>query len=139
MNKKELLTSSSDLKKLYIGGAVLLIIGIAVILILFSGSAHTEIKSLTYNDDNLTAVYTYDGDDPHKVWIQYKVLRVNNIFSTTEVIPMTSCIDTLVKGENVSSIPAKLSPGEYKIFIYIVDFEDMTNRLAGFIRYLEVI
>ena len=139
MSKKELLTTGKDLRKLYLGGLILLIIGIAVILIIFSGGAHIDAKSSVYDNGVLTTTFSYDADEPHKVWVQYRILRVNSPFSTTEVLGLTSFVETFTKGDNYSRVEKRLDPGEYKIFIYVVDFEDMNKRLAGFIRYIEVI
>ncbi|HJJ47426.1 MAG TPA: hypothetical protein O0X39_00330 [Methanocorpusculum sp.] len=138
MNNPDSINDTVDRKKIYIGGAILLIIGIAVILIVFSGGAHIEAKSLTYNNGELAAVFGYDSDEPHKVWIQYRVFKVNGPFSTTEINGIDTQIATLQKGDTVSKFKLDLEPGEYKVFMYVIDFEDMKQRLAAFIRYINV-
>ncbi|HJJ28248.1 MAG TPA: hypothetical protein O0X70_02525 [Methanocorpusculum sp.] len=138
MNKNDPFNDSGDRKKIYIGGLIFLIIGIAVILIVFSGGAHIEVKSLSYENAEITTVFGYDSDEPRDVWIQYRVFKVNGPFSTTEIIENESQAATLVNGDNISRLKVALEPGEYKVFIYIIDYEDMKQRIAGFIRYVNV-
>jgi len=138
MNNPQTLNDSLDRKKIYIGGLILLIIGIVVILIVFSGGEHIEVKTLTYDNGELTTVFSYDGDEPHKVWIQYRVFKVNGLFSVTEINNIDTQIATLTKGDTELKLKLNLEHGEYKVFMYIIDFEDMNRRLAAFIRYINV-
>lgn len=128
-----------SMRKLYLGGAALLIVGVIVILLIFSGAPQIEAKDPVYENGVMKTVFTYGGTEPIDVWIQYEIFKEDGLFSSEEATPMQSFIATFSKGDTLSEMPVELDSGKYKIFIYILERNEPNKRITGFIKYLDVI
>lgn len=125
-------------RTLLIGGLAVLLAGLVIILILFSGGAGINADTPIYDDGVLKTTITYSGDTPQEVWIQYNIFRQENPFSSVQIGETFSFVDTLEKGNTLSLCPVFLEDGEYKIFIYISTLEENPKRLAGFIKTIQI-
>lgn len=126
-----------DFKHIYAGGILLLAVGIVIILIAYSFAPAIDSQNPVYDNEELITEFTYSGE-PLDVWVQYNILRENNMFSYEKVSePIFSHI-TLSKGAVKSVIPITLEPGKYKIFMYVLENESPNKRISGFIKYLEI-
>ncbi len=126
-------------RTLLIGGLTVLLAGLIIILILFSGGGGISADTPVYDDGVLKTTISYDKDTPQKVWVQYNIFRQNGIFSSTQIGKTFSFTETLRKGNILSECPVELEPGEYKIFLYISTYEDNAKRLAGFIHTIQIV
>lgn len=127
-----------DLRKLYLCGFAALVVGVTVILLLFSGAPQIDAGDTFYNNGVLKTPLIYGNDEPLDVWIQYDVTKSGDMLSYDKYYPVQSYTLTLNKGVTVSEMPVYLSPGKYKIFIYILDRTENHRRITGFIKYVEV-
>lgn len=125
-------------RALLIGGLAVLLAGLIIILVLFSGGAGIEADTPIYDDGILKTTITYTKDEPQDVWIQYNIFRQENPFSSVQIGDTHSFVETLKKGNTLSLCPVFLEDGEYKIFIYISTLEDNPKRLAGFIKTIHI-
>lgn len=128
-----------SMRNLYFGGAAVLIVGIIVILLVFSGAPQIEAKDPVYEKGMLKTVFTYGNEEPLDVWIQYEIFKEDGMFSSAKISPMQSVTATFKKGGTLSELPVKLDAGKYKIFIYILERKDSNKRITGFIKYADVI
>lgn len=129
-----------SMRKLYLGGFVILIVGIIIILLVFSGAPQIEADDPIYSNGLMTTVFNYNSDEPLTAWIQYEVFKEDGLFSSVPAAPMQSFIADFRKDQiTVSNMPVILSPGKYKIFIYILEKDEPHKRITGFIKYAEVI
>lgn len=124
-------------RKLIIGGLAILLVGLIVILVLFSGSSGIDVDTPIYDDGVLKTTVTYSGEDTRDVWIQYNIFRQDNILSSTKIGDTFTFYETLSKGNTLSSLPIDLTSGEYKIFIYFSTVEDNPKRIAAFIKTIK--
>lgn len=121
-----------------IGGLTVLLAGLIIILLLFSGGSGIDADTPVYDDGVLKTTISYTKDTPQKVWVQYNIFRQDGMFSSTQIGNTFSFAETLQKGNTLSECPVELDAGEYKIFIYISTYEDNPKRLAGFIRTIQI-
>ncbi len=125
-------------RNLLIGGLIVLLAGLIIILLLFSGGAGINVDTPVYDDGVLKTTITYSGDTPQDVWVQYNIFKQNDILTSTQIGDTFSFVETLKKGNTLSELPLDLEPGEYKIFIYISTRDETPDRLAGFIRTIQI-
>ena len=125
-------------RNVLIGGLVVLLAGLIIILILFSGGSGVDADTKVYYDGILKTTISYTGDEPEKVWVQYNIFHQDGMFSSTQIGNTFSFVETLTKGNTLSECPVELESGEYKIFIYISTFEENPKRLAGYIRTIQI-
>lgn len=125
-------------RSILIGGLIVLLAGLIIILMLFSGGSGIDADTPVYDDGILKTTISYSGDDPLKVWVQYNIFRQNSVFSSTQIGGTFSFVETLEKGNTLSECPVELEPGEYKIFLYISTCAENPKRLAGFIRTIQI-
>ncbi len=125
-------------RNVLIGGLVVLLAGLIIILILFSGGSGVDADTPVYDDGILKTTISYTGDEPEKVWVQYNIFHQDGMFSSTQIGNTFSFVETLTKGITLSECPVELESGEYKIFIYISTFEENPKRLAGYIRTIQI-
>ncbi len=117
---------------LIIGVVVCVVAGICLILALTCGTPLTVGTSL-YEDGVLTTPIHYDGEQ-RDVWFQYNIFLQDTLLSSTQVCKSESVIGTLTKGDSVTELQIDLPPGEYKVFIYVLERDDGTRRITGFIQ-----
>ncbi|HJJ41543.1 MAG TPA: hypothetical protein O0X63_05195 [Methanocorpusculum sp.] len=125
-------------RSVLIGGLVVLLAGLIIILLLFSGGAGVDADTPVYDDGVLKTTISYSGDEPQKVWVQYNIFRQDNLISSTQIGSTFSFVETLTNGNTLSECPVELDAGEYKIFIYISTYAENPKRLAGFIRTIQI-
>lgn len=49
-----------------------------------------------------------------------------------------SVLGTLIQGDSVTELQIDLSPGEYKVFIYVLERDEGTKRITGFIQNIQI-
>lgn len=125
-------------RNILIGGLVVLLAGLIIILLLFSGGSGIDADTPVYDDGVLKTTISYTGDDAKTVWVQYNIFRQDSIVSSTQIGDTFSFTETLRKGNTLSECPVELEKGEYKIFIYLSTYEENPKRLAGFIRTIQI-
>lgn len=117
---------------LIIGVVVCVAAGICLILAFTGGTSITTGTSL-YEGGVLTTPIHYDGEQ-RDVWFQYNIFRQDTLLSSTQVCESESVLGTLTKGDSVTELQIDLPPGEYKVFIYVLDRGEGTRRITGFIQ-----
>ncbi len=128
-----------NIRSIFIGGLVILLAGLITIMVLFSGGSSIDADTPVYDNGSLKTTFSYHGPQPRDVWIQYSIFRQTGILSSTGVGEAQSFAMTFYTGNTLAACPVTLTPGEYKIFIYVLDREDdRAGRLAGFIRTITV-
>ena len=117
---------------LIIGGVVCVFAAIALILVFTGGTSLTAGTSV-YENGVLTTPIHYDGE-PRDVWFQYNIFRQDTLLSSTQVCESESVLGTLTRGDFTTELQIDLPPGEYKVFIYVLERDDGTRRITGFIQ-----
>ena len=112
---------------------VLLIVSGMVFCFVFSAACvSTTIGDVAYSGDGITLTLTHEGE-PSEGFVQVTVYGIkNNQQEETEVLyaPLS-----LKRGENTAFIPVTLEPGQYKLYIYLIQDGE---RKAATIRDLVV-
>ena len=121
---------------LIIGIVVIIIIGVCLMLVLTGGASITA-GTPVYENGILKTPLSYDGE-PIDVWFQYNIYRQDTLLSSTQVSKPVSVVGTLTKGDNVPELEINLDPGEYKVFIYVLERDEDTKRITGFIRTIVI-
>ncbi|ABN06910.1 hypothetical protein Mlab_0738 [Methanocorpusculum labreanum Z] len=121
---------------LIIGGVVCIVAAIALILILTGGTTLTAGTSV-YENGVLTTPIHYDGEEKD-VWFQYNIFRQDTLLGSTQVCESESVLGTLTKGDFTTDFQIDLPPGEYKVFIYVLERDDGTRRITGFIQNIVI-
>jgi len=119
-----------------IAALIALVIGLIVILFLFGGGSSFDVNTPKYQDGKLLTTVTNSGQDK-KVWIQYNIFRQEG-FGSEQVGDTYSYVIDAKKGNTLSTCDVTLKPGPYKVFIYISSYSNNPERIAGFIRDIEV-
>ncbi len=117
---------------LIIGGVVCVLAAIALILVFTGGTSLTAGTSV-YENGVLTTPIHYEGE-PRDVWFQYNIFRQDTLLSSTQVCESESVLGTLTRGDFTTELQIDLPPGEYKVFIYVLERDDGTRRITGFIQ-----
>jgi len=117
---------------LIIGSVVCVLAAIALILVFTGGNSLTAGTSV-YEKGVLTTPIHYDGEQ-RDVWFQYNIFRQDTLLSSTQVCESESVLGTLTKGDSVTELQIDLPPGEYKVFIYVLERAEGTPRITGFIQ-----
>lgn len=117
---------------LIIGGVVCVLAAIALILVFTGGTSLTAGTSV-YENGVLTTPIHYEGE-PRDVWFQYNIFRQDTLLSSTQVCESESVLGTLTRGDFITELQIDLPPGEYKVFIYVLERDDGTRRITGFIQ-----
>ncbi|WP_319378810.1 hypothetical protein [uncultured Methanocorpusculum sp.] len=121
---------------LIIGGVVCIVAAIALILILTGGTTLTAGTSV-YENGVLTTPIHYDGEEKN-VWFQYNIFRQDTLLGSTQVCESESVLGTLTKGDFTTELQIDLPPGEYKVFIYVLERDEGTRRITGFIQNIVI-
>ncbi|MCQ2376403.1 MAG: hypothetical protein MJ006_00155 [Methanocorpusculum sp.] len=126
--------SNPSPRVLLIGFLLLMLIGLVIILILFSGGSSMGADDTVYIDGSLKTIVTYGEDTPQDYWVQYKIYREGGFLSREQIGELYSYIMTFKKGPNVTEYKIPLQKGDYQVFIYISTVEEHPKRVTGFIH-----
>ncbi|MFA5269121.1 MAG: hypothetical protein WC379_14230 [Methanoregula sp.] len=111
---------------------LVIVSGILFCFIFFAACVSTTIGNVSYSGDGLTLTLSHDGE-ASAGFVQVTVYEIkNNEQKETDVLfaPLA-----LKKGENTVFIPGSLEPGQYKLYIYLIQDGE---RKAATIRDLVV-
>jgi len=128
--------STGTLRVVIIAALIALLIGLVVILIIFGGVSNYDLNTPKYQDGKLLTTITNSGEE-QKIWVQYNIFRQEG-FGSEQIGNTFSYVMDMKKGNNLSTCDVTLEPGPYKIFIYLTSYSDNPERIAGFIRDIEV-
>lgn len=81
------------------------------------GCTTTSVGDVTYTNQTMEIDITHAGE-PMEAHVQVTVYRLANLMQEQQEI--LGAPVTLVPGRNALSIPIRLEPGPYKLFVYIV-------------------
>jgi hypothetical protein len=91
--------------------------GILFVALLFSGCTTVGIGNAGYVNDSVSLAVSNSGD-PSDGYVQVTVYQIKN--SQQEETNVLYAPLALQQGDNTAIIPGKLEPGQYKIYIYII-------------------
>lgn len=97
--------------------AVLIVSGMVFSCLLAAACVSTTIGDVTYSDGNLSLSVSHDGV-PSEGYVQVTVYEIKgNQQEETDVLyaPLA-----LHRGETTAIIPGTLEPGQYKLYIYLI-------------------
>jgi len=94
-----------------LSGALLLLI------ILAAGCTSLSVGTVTYGNGNLT-IGIAGPASPQDIGVQVTVYAVDEY--SQHVLFTTGTTATLTGGETTVEIPAQLSPGKYKVYVYLI-------------------
>lgn len=97
--------------------------GILLAILIFSGCTAIGIGNAEYANNTITLPITNTGD-PSEGYIQVTVYEItHNQQKETDVFyaPLA-----LQQGENTAKIPGTLKPGQYKLYIYLIQNGERT-------------
>jgi hypothetical protein len=103
-----------------------------LIVLCSAGCLSTTVGDTRYDNGTLTVKIGHTGEPADDV-VQVTIYRIANM--TQEKYTVTSAPARLSRGENVVGVPARLEPGTYKLYIYILGDGD---RKTAVIRDIEV-
>jgi len=112
--------------------AFLIVSGMIFCFVFFAACVSTSIGNVSYSGDGITLTLSHDGE-PSEGFVQVTVYKIkNNQQEETDVLfaPLA-----LKRGENTAFIPGTLEPGQYKLYIYLIQDGE---RKAATIRDLVV-
>ena len=72
------------------------------------------------------------------MWFQYNIFRQDTLLESTQVCESESVLGTLTKGDFTTELEIDLPPGDYKVFIYVLERTDGTPRITGFIQNIAI-
>ncbi len=114
----------------------MLLAGLLFALVCIGGCVSVDAEDPVYANGNLTTIIHYDGD-VRDVWVQHTLYRVDGLSSIkmdTITLPYT-----FSTGRQICEIPVNLSPGSYKVHLYVLGRGNTSDRIGAFIRTFEVI
>jgi hypothetical protein len=91
--------------------------GILVIALLFSGCTTIDIGDTGYTNDSISLTITNTGE-PSEGYVQVTVYEIKN--NQQEETGVFFAPLALPQGETTASVPGKLKPGRYKLYIYLI-------------------
>ena len=91
--------------------------GILFVALLFSGCATIGIGNAGYANDSVSLALSNTGG-PSDGYVQVTVYEIKN--SQQEETNVFYAPLALQQGDNTAIIPGKLEPGQYKLYIYII-------------------
>jgi len=112
-----------------------LIVPLLIVLsvaILSAGCVSTSVGAVGYSSQSVAIDITHAGE-PLDAYVQVTVYRLANL--TQEQQEILGAPVTLLPGKNTLSIPARLDPGSYKLFVYVISNGD---RKTAVIRDITV-
>ncbi|HJJ38547.1 MAG TPA: hypothetical protein O0X42_00285 [Methanocorpusculum sp.] len=130
--------SSPSPRMLLIGFLILLLIGLVIIMVIFSNGVAVDANDTVYSDGKLKTIINYHDENPEEIWVQYVIYREDGILSREKIGKTYSYILPLKKGQNLAEYKIKLDPGTYKVFIYLSTTDPEPKRITGFIHSVDV-
>lgn len=124
-------------KTLLIAGIVVIVAAVICIVLVLAGGSSITADTPVYENGVLKTSIHYDGEQKD-VWFQYNIFRQDTLLSSTQVLDSLAVTGTLTKGDSVSELEINLEPGEYKVFIYVLERDEGTKRITGFIRNIVI-
>jgi len=108
--------------------------GMIILLIacLCAGCMSTSVGNVGYSNQSIDIDITHTGE-PTEAHVQVTVYRLANL--TQEQQSILGAPVSLVPGKNTLSVAARLDPGSYKLFVYIIKDGD---RKTAVIRDITV-
>lgn len=110
--------------------------GIGILLLfalcISAGCVTTTVGTAVYENQSVRTTIHYEGVQPD-ARVQVTAYRINGLGQELygdRVVPVS-----LIPGDNQVSVPLELTPGNYKLFIYILE---NNNRSAAVIRDIVV-
>jgi hypothetical protein len=91
--------------------------GILFVALLFSGCASIGIGDAGYANETVTLALTNSGGSSEG-YVQVTVYEIKN--SQQEETTVFYAPLALQQGDSTATIPGKLEPGQYKLYIYII-------------------
>ena len=89
-----------------------------LVLFVFAGACiSVGIGEVSYKNGGLVAVIKNTGE-PADAYIQITVYQINDLHQE-EFVVVSSPV-RLNSGENFVSVPAQLGPGNYKLYVYLI-------------------
>lgn len=110
-----------------VSGVVLLLA-----LLLTAGCTSVSVGDVAYANQSLAIDISHAGE-PAEAHVQVTVYRLANL--TQELQDILGAPVSLVPGKNTLVIPARLAPGSYKLFVYVIKDGD---RKTAVIRDITV-
>lgn len=107
-------------------------IGILLAGIISCGCVSTSVGDVGYANQSVTAEITHAGE-PMDAHVQVTIYRLANL--TQEQQAILGAPVSLVPGKNSISLPVRLEPGSYKLFVYVIQDGD---RKTAVIRDITV-
>ena len=126
-----------DRKILLIAGTIIIVAAVICVVMVFAGGTSITADTPVYENGILKTSVHYDGEQKD-VWFQYNIFRQDSLLSSTQVVNSLAVLGTLTKGDSVSELKINLEPGEYKVFIYVLERDEGTKRITGFIRNIVI-
>jgi len=120
-------------KTLLIIGVVVCVAAVIALILAFTGGTSLTAGTSVYEKGVLTTPIHYNGEQ-RDVWFQYNIFCQDTLLSSTQVCESESVLGTLTKGDSVTELQIDLPPGEYRVFIYVLERDEGTRRITGFIQ-----
>lgn len=112
--------------------AILVVAVLVMMMTLSAGCVSTAIGDAGYDNRSVRMNISNTGE-PVDVHVQVTIYRVANL--TQEKYSVVSAPASLLTGDNTIAVPVDLSPGNYKLYIYILKDGD---RKTAVIRDITV-
>ncbi len=120
-------------KTLLIIGVVVCVAAAIALILAFTGGTSLTAGTSVYEKGVLTTPIHYNGEQ-RDVWFQYNIFCQDTLLSSTQVCESESVLGTLTKGDSVTDLQIDLPPGEYRVFIYVLERDEGIRRITGFIQ-----
>jgi len=115
------------------GARYILICCLALLMaVLLAGCISVNIGEARYSDGGVTVLISNTGE-PTDAYIQITVYAIKELHQTEVAVFNTSV--ALQKGENSVVVPGQLEPGNYKLYVYLIQNHE---RRAAVIRDIVV-
>ncbi|MDD1701412.1 MAG: hypothetical protein LUQ31_00340 [Methanoregula sp.] len=103
-------------KKSMTGRSYLLVFLGLILIVAAAGCITYSIGNVAYRPGNLSVVVTNTGD-PIEAGIEVRIYTIDG-FAQREYITTGTPV-SLKNGENLINIPVNLTPGQYKLYVYL--------------------
>jgi len=88
-----------------------------ILMVLVAGCTSTGVGDVSYHNGSFWVNIT-SPSGPADAYVQVTVHRIKDLHQTEVAFFGTPV--TLVQGENVISVPGEIAPGNYKIYVYVI-------------------
>ncbi len=89
---------------------------LCIILVLSAGCTSLAIGDVTPTEQGIK-VHVTNSDNPLQAGIQVRVFEIHDLGQ--QELTNTGVTVTLNQGENVVTVPVRLEPGTYKLYVYV--------------------